>query len=393
MRPVREEIVGLQPSFYTYDNRGRLSRLVQGSGAQARTNSFAFNTDGYLANVSDQLDRHLTLGYDDAGRVVSQTFPDNQVVGFSYDAAGNPTGLTPPGRPAHTFSFTPVNLSSRYTPPTVIAGTNFTQFTYNLDREMTLVTRPDGQTIQYDYSASGCNCDRLNSLTQPRGTSTYTYDPVTGNLAIISAPDRINLTRAYDGPLLLSETWSGPLAGSVGVAYDNDFRPTSENVNGTNTIAMQYDADGLLTQAGGLTLTNDAQTGLLLGCTLGVVADTWSYDGFAEPITHNAVVNGVAIYNAQYTRDALGRIVGLTEIIGGATTVFTYAYDLAGQLTNVTQNAVVIAAYAYDSNNNRLSVIDSGGTRTHRGPRLLPGRQGRRHDVLGEGVGRKHQGR
>ncbi len=169
------------------------------------------------------------------------------------------------------------------------------------------------------------------------------------------------MTYTYDGPLLISETWSGPVTGSVSFAYDNNFRPTSQTVDG-DSIALQYDADSLLTQVGTLTLTNDAQTGLLLGGTLGNVADTWSYNGFAEPNTHNATANSASLYDAQYTRDALGRIVVVTEIISGITNVTTYAYDLVGQITNVTQNAAVIADYTYDSNNNRLTTTDTGGT-------------------------------
>jgi YD repeat-containing protein len=37
MRPVREEIVGLQPSFYTYDNRGRLQHRPGRRRKHART--------------------------------------------------------------------------------------------------------------------------------------------------------------------------------------------------------------------------------------------------------------------------------------------------------------------------------------------------------------------
>jgi RHS repeat-associated protein len=304
----------------------------------------------------------LTLGYDGAGRVISQTFPDNRVVGFSYDANGNPAGLTPPGRPAHSFAYTSVNLESLYSPPTVIAGTNSTAYAYNLDRELTLLKRPDGETIQYDYSADGCNCARLASLVQSRGTNTYTYDPVTGNLTTLRAADGTLLNRTYDGPLLLSETWSGLVAGSVAVAYDNDFRPVSQNVNGANSIVFQYDTDSLLTRAGSLTLTNNGQNGLLLGGTLGIVADTWSYNGFAEPTNHSATSNGVTIYSAQYIRDAVGRVLGLTEIISGTTIVSLYAYDLTSQLTNVIRNAAVTAGYAYDDNNNRVSLTDPGGT-------------------------------
>lgn len=362
LRPVREELVGLHPTFFTYDNRGRISSVVRGTGAEARTNTLGYDSNGYLTNSTDPLGRQVTLGYDLAGRIISQVFPDGRPAGFAYDANGNRTSVTPPGRPPHGLAYNAVNLESLYAPPTAVTGTNSTQYAYNADRELTLVTRPDGQTVSFDYSSGGCNCGRLNSMTQPRGTTTYSYDPITGNPFSIVAPDGINLTFAYDGPLLISETWTGPVSGSVGMTYDNDFRLLTQTVNGSNAITRQYDLDNLLVQAGALTLTNDVQTGLPLGGTVGVVSDTWSYNGFAEPTNHVAVTNSADLYAARYTRDAVGRIVGLTEIISGVTNIFTYTYDLSGQLTNVTQNGATVASYSYDSNNNRLATTDSGGT-------------------------------
>ena len=55
------------------------------------------------------------------------------------------------------------------------------------------------------------------------------------------------------------------------------------SVNGANPVAYDYDADSLLTQAGSLTLTRNAQNGLLTGTTLGSVTDSCSYNGFGEP--------------------------------------------------------------------------------------------------------------
>ena len=101
----------------------------------------------------------------------------------------------------------------------------------------------------------------------------------------------------YDGALLTGETWSGPVTGSVNRAYDNNFRVISTSVNGGQAVAFQYDKDNLLTQAGALTLTYHAQTGLLTGSVLGSVTDTIGYNGFAESLTYNAAYNGTSLYN------------------------------------------------------------------------------------------------
>ncbi|HSB69695.1 MAG TPA: hypothetical protein VLT62_10210 [Candidatus Methylomirabilis sp.] len=52
----------------------------------------------------------------------------------------------------------------------------------------------------------------------------FTYHPITGKLATITAPGGIGLSYAYDGSLLTgTTTWTGPVAGSVTRTYHPDF--------------------------------------------------------------------------------------------------------------------------------------------------------------------------
>ncbi|MEK9146496.1 MAG: RHS repeat-associated core domain-containing protein, partial [Elusimicrobiota bacterium] len=125
---------------------------------------------------------------------------------------------------------------------------------------------------------------------------------------------------------------------------------------------MQYDDDGLINQAGDLILSRNTQNGLITGSTLGNITDTWSYNGFGEPTDYNVSYNGTPIYQIQYVRDKLGRIIEKTETVEGETDTYGYTYDLAGRLTEVTKNDTTIASYTYDSNGNRLTYTDSGGT-------------------------------
>ena len=90
----------------------------------------------------------------------------------------------------------------------------------------------------------------------------------------ITAPGGIGLAYGYAGSLLDSVTWSGGISGSVEFGYDTDFRVNQVTVNGANPVAYQYDADSLLTQAGDLAFTRNAQNGLLTGSALGSVTDT-----------------------------------------------------------------------------------------------------------------------
>ncbi len=213
------------------------------------------------------------------------------------------------------------------------------------------------------YDAGG----RLSTLTQPCGTTSLAYAPTTGHLTSITAPGGGRLGYTYDGALVTSETWSGPVgavAGSVGRTHDADFRVASESVNGVNPVTFGYDPDSLLTQAGALSLGRDPQHGLITGTTLGALTDTRSYSTFGELSSYQATFGTTELLSIQYTRDSLGRITQKTETIGGVTDTVTYSYDPAGRLIEVRQNGAVVASYGYDPNSNRTSWTTPSGTVT-----------------------------
>ena len=353
-RVVHVEVPGLAATQFAYDARGRVSTVSQG----ARMSTWAYNANGYLASVTDPLSRIVTFARDAVGRVTSQTLPGGRTIQFNRDANGNVTSLTPPGRDAHTFTYSPMDLVARYGAPSVNAGgTNATTYTYNLDHQLTTVTRPDGQQIVLVYDNAG----RVSTQTTPTGQSTYAYDPVTSNLRTLTAPGGETLAYSYDGSLPTSMTWTGPIVGSVGVTYDNNFRVTAQSVNGGNAVTFTYDDDGLLTGAGALSLNRDAQNGLLTSTSLGSVSDSLSYSALGEPSAYEATVGGTT-FRQQYTRDNLGRITTKTETTQGVTDTYGYTYDLAGRLTEVKLNGLTLTSYAYDSNGNRVSKTSPSGT-------------------------------
>src|SRR5207248_1713339 len=176
-----------------------------------------------------------------------------------YDANGNLVGLSPPGRPVHSFSYSPVDLATRYAPPVAFPGASSTSYEFDLDRELTSIVRPDALAVRFDRIVSGCNCDRLNSITHPRGRTDFTYDPITGTLSMITTPDGINLTFTYSGSLLTQEAWTGPVNGSVTYAFDKDLDVLSRRVNSGPAVGLNYDVDKLLAGAGDFAITRNPQ--------------------------------------------------------------------------------------------------------------------------------------
>ena len=226
-------------------------------------------------------------------------------------------------------------------------------------KQLTQTLRPDAAALDYTYNPGG----QLTQLIIPRGNIGYTYDAQSGYIASVTAPGGVGLSYTYDGTLLLSETWTGPVAGTVSRQYDNDLRIIERTVDGT-AITFSYDDDSLLTQAGALALTRNPLNSLLTGTTLATTTTSQSYNGFGELASYTAQHGGSTLYDVTYTRDNLGRITQKGETIQGATTSFEYTYDIEGRLFEVRENGVLTASYAYDSNGNRLARTTTAGTET-----------------------------
>jgi len=149
------------------------------------------------------------------------------------------------------------------------------------------------------------------------------------------------------------------VAGNVSRTYDNNFRITSQSVNGANTVNFGYDNDSLLTSAGSLTIARSAQNGLITGTTLGTVTDTRGYSTFGELSSYTASVSGLPVFSATFTRDNLGRITEKIETIQGVTDTYDHTYDPSGRLQQVQKNGVVQSTYSYDSNGNCMTFISA----------------------------------
>lgn len=355
-RVLEAQLGNLLPVDMTYDDQGRPKTLSQGSGADLRSVSLTYDTQGYLDTVTDPLGRQVSFDYDAVGRVSQQTLPDNRVIEYHYDANGNLTSLTPPGKPAHVFHYNKIDQTTDYVPPPVGAGNHDTVYSYDLDKKPLRIERPDGQIVSFAYDTIG-RLTGLNLGVPPSAQTlnSYSYHASTGKLAGMTTGDGEALAYSYNQALLTGVTWTGEINGSIGAAYDNDFRVTSLSVNAANPVRYSYDADSLLTKAGSLSLSHDSN-GFLSGSTLGSVTDSYSYSNFGEMSRYTAKFGANPLLDVQYSRDALGRISQKVEMLNdGVSITYQYSYDTAGRLAQVKRNGVTTASYSYDSNGNRLT--------------------------------------
>jgi RHS repeat-associated protein len=365
-RPLMRAVAGLEPATVSYDSRGRLSVLAQGSGSAARATRLDYYaaTDsaqaGFLRSITDTIGRETTFTYDAAGRMTARTLPDGDRIGFQYDAQGNLAALTPPGRSAHVFNYDRLDQTTAYTPPDLSGIDTITRYHYNLDRQTTRIERPGGAVIDFVYDSGG----RVASRTIPTGVDTYAYDATTGQLATIDTSDGIGLAFTWDGLLPKTTVWSGPVRGSISRTFDSNFWITRETVEG-DAVDFTYDADGLLVQAGGLSLAHDPGNGLVTSVGVGIVDETRDYNGFGELESRSVSATGAPVYQVTYARDPLGRIVEQAETTGATTATLAYAYDVDGRLSEVRRNGALAESYTFDVNSNRATKTTLAGTITY----------------------------
>lgn len=365
-RPVEYQTGSDTPWTLTYGTYGRLDEIVQGTH---KKQSLTYNSDGYVSKIKNVRNEETLFSYDLAGRVSQVTLPDSRVIAYSYDSDGNISGITPPNRPQHVFSQNSFDLLATYEPPSIGLGvTKNTTYTYNDDKQLTQVSRPDGQTIDYTYDSTK---GRLTQITTPSGNFSYSYDGTTQKLSRIDSPDGVYNVLSYYGDIVsgsqMKRTSDNVLFGETRYNFDANHRVSSRFLRGnpaspTSTISYTYNDDDKPLTVGDLSLSYSYPSGRLSGTTIGRISDSYTYDAYGDLVTYAAVDTGgpTTLYTYTLTRDLGGRISQKVETIQGVTSTYDYSYDSAGRLTSVEKNGVITDSFTYDDNGNRTSGVIDG---------------------------------
>jgi RHS repeat-associated protein len=345
-RPLEVRVPGLEPLTLTYDARGRLSAKAQGG----RVAGFGYGPSGWLQTVTNAEGRVTWLGRDDAGAVTNVVRADGARWSMDLDPVGNLLALAEPNLTnVHRFTYTAQNLLASYRSPLGAEQT----YSYNRDQQLVLCLYPSGEALQWIYETNG----QLARLEMPAGTNLFAYYPTNGLLARAVSADLQAQDFLYDGALLTNVAWSGLVTGAVEYAYDNDFRVAAMAYAGLR-LTNQYDADGLLTNAGPVSLTRNAANGFLTRIAEGNFTIAYERNEFGE-ITNAVTAQGAELYRTDRSYDALGRLSRKMETIGGATVAWDYAYDAVGQLVAVRRDGVTVEGYAYDATGNRIGMTNT----------------------------------
>lgn len=347
---------------YTYTNE-HLTAITQG----ARSTTLSYDSlTGLLTSITNALSQSTSFAYDSAERLITQVLPDMRSISFIYDTEGNLTSITPPSRPAHTFTIGSNEQLQSYNPPTLSGvPTVNTTYSYNLDKQLTGITRPDGTTLTLSYNAT--TGLKTSMAISSSFTDTYGYD-AHGRLNNITRSDGSELDYDYYGNDLKKIDYTHPTSSTFNSKFEIDHETTYDLpeyerivIGGVDVSTIYYGMTyERLNQAGSMTLSYSYPNGYLTGTTLSTTTDEYTYTAFGEMLRYRAKRNASNYtYDLQITtRDDLGRITTKKENIAAAGLVqYDYTFDSAGRLTSVDKAGVTVATYSYDNNSNR-----TGGT-------------------------------
>ena len=330
-------IPGLSPVSFTHDSRGRFKSASIG----ARTISVAYDENGNLDYITTPDNKTFDYTYDIMGRLKYEYLPDGTSVQYDYDNNGNVTALTNPKNIPHSFGYTANDQRKTYTAP--LSGSYL--YAYDKERKLRTVTFPSGKVISNTYTNG-----RLTSTQTPEGTTNFEYG--CANMLSLAAKGSESLFYAYDGSLLTSVASSGVLNQAINYTYNNDFRISSMTYAGA-VENFGYDNDGLLTTAGGYTITRNAQNGLPGSVSDGALTHTRTFSGYGEIDGYSNTINSSDVYTLNATRDLSGRITQRIEVVDGSTVIWDYAYDDLGRLIEAKKDSIIVESYTYDDNGNR----------------------------------------
>jgi RHS repeat-associated protein len=289
--------------------------------------------------VIDALNQRTSYGYDELGRMITQTDANNNTTKFEYDLVGQRIAKVLPLGQRTSYGYNAVgNLESQ-----TDANGQTANMSYDSMNRLTNESYADGTSISYTYSVLG----QRKTVTDSRGTTTYDYD-VQQRLTRRVDPDGTEISYSYD--LAGNRTSVTIPSGTTSYTFDALNRLDTV-VNGTDVTDYDYDAVG-----------NLVNTILPNG-----VIETRGYDSLNRLLNLETKKGVDTLTGLTYTLSPTGMRTAVTEQDGRKV---EYKYDSLYRLTEekITDavNGNRVTTYSMDAVGNRTSKVDSvDGTTTY----------------------------
>ena len=358
---------------YTYDGRGRTTRVRRHVNGAFSDTLYSYNANGTLSQ-STAPDGVLTNWvYDNSLRLMFKYMgpPINLVTAntpveaqeYTYDLAGNQTSVKNMWK-SRTYSFFGGMLD--WIDTSVVTQSAYTDFD-ELNRPRA-VRGSNGQQTQFTYDHNG-NVTRVVSV-GPGGvnrTTNVAYDAL--NRLIQNTDANGNVAKfAYDGADRIVRV-TDPKNKATEYTYDGFGQLWKLVSPDTGTTNFQYNAYGLRTQMvrqdGSTTTYGYDGSGRVTTIGAGSQAQTFAYDTCSNGkgrLCRVADPHG----ELTYTYSPQGQVLTQGQKIGSSTVNFgqAYAYDDLGRLTGISYPGGVSAGYGYASGRLTAMTVKIGST-TH----------------------------
>jgi RHS repeat-associated protein len=290
--------------------------------------------------------------FDALGRMLQDIGGVGQTTTYGYDANGNRVSITDPLGHVTTQAFDALNRVVRITD----AAGGVIALKYNPQNHPIRVADPDGHSTAYAWDGFG---DMTGMVSPDTGDTTFDYD-LDGNLV---ARDRLGLGEkadvvtdwTYDRLNRVTErSYPGDRAEDVVYSYDRHgagfgIGRLTGMTDGGGKVAFAYDARG--------NLLSQART-----AGKAVLATLYAYDKASRIVGVTYPSRAVA----DYRRDAMGRIIGVSLTPPGATDrrplVSGVAYEPFGPPNALTYGNGIAEKWTFDLDWRPLTLAESGNT-------------------------------
>ncbi|WP_167858444.1 RHS repeat-associated core domain-containing protein [Methylobacterium nonmethylotrophicum] len=320
---------------YTYDDQGRVTRVVINPGSSQTVWTMTYTAAGDLASYSEPAGATYTLTWDDARRLTRIQNNLGEAVTYGRDVMGNVTGQSIVADDGSTQMFGLTNsLDELGRLIRQVGGEGRTwKFGYDKTGNLTGVTDPRNKSVGYGFDAVG----RLISETErDGGVVKHAYD---GNDEESTYTDPRNLATAYirNGfGEVIQET--SPDRGTTVYDYDTRGLMISKKDARNITVTYGYDAAGRLTSRSYPTTS---------------LNESFTYDGAAAGAVGKGRLTRMqdAGGSSDFYYDAAGRVTGEVRTVGGYSHTVAYGYDATGtgRLRFLTYPSGRVVVYGYDA--------------------------------------------
>jgi RHS repeat-associated protein len=338
----------------TLNSYDSLGRLVSTTDANGHVTAYQYDALGMLTNTVYADGTSESSAYDLAGRRVSNTDARGNTTRFGYDALGRLTGVTNALNEVTAFNY---DMLGRRT-ETVDALGRVTRFEYDSQGRMTRTVFADATAMSYLYDAAG---RRTATVDEAGITNFFGYDAL-GRLT--SVTNALGHVTDYNYDVLGRMTSQTDANGhTTAFEYDAMNRRVRRTLPGGGFETYAYDPEGNLTNRVDFNGRHCAYTYDPLNRPIQKTPDaffaeppvTWAYDAVGLRTNMTDASGATA-----YFYDNRYRLVQKTRVWSdsGHAVALQYAYDPAGNLTNVLSTSTngVALTYDYDALN-RLSTV------------------------------------